>query len=143
MYRFFSEDQCFLKHSLFSFLSSMLNKCLLICHPENYPMGKLLLRSLARLLPNRSSFHLIYLWRLLLEASLFSPTSHLWCWSSESQERSEGRHCSPAPHTSSPFLGWSQHTPSLHARAPGHRLSGQYFSTPSPTKQREEETTTI
>lgn len=34
--------------------------------------------------------------------------------SQESQERPEGRLCLPAPHTSSPSLGWSQHTPALH-----------------------------
>lgn len=35
----------------------------------------------------------------------------------ERQERPEGRHCSPVPHTSSSCLGWSQHTPGLHTTA--------------------------
>lgn len=39
--------------------------------------GQAPFKSLASLPPNRSSFHLTHLWRPLLEASLFSPMSHL------------------------------------------------------------------
>lgn len=47
----------------------MLHKCLFTCHLEVYPRDEL-----ASLLPNRSSFDFIHLWRLLLETSLSSPT---------------------------------------------------------------------
>lgn len=49
----------------------MLHKCLFTCHLEVYPRDEL-----ASLLPNRSSFDFIHLWRLLLETSLSSPTSN-------------------------------------------------------------------
>lgn len=50
----------------------MLHTCLFTCHLEVYPRDELL----ASLLPNRSSFDFIHLWRLLLETSSSSPTSN-------------------------------------------------------------------
>lgn len=102
---------------------------MLPCYAETCPAGKLPLRSLASLPAHRSSFHLTHPWR----ASLFIPS--LACSTARRARKGpEGRLCVPAPHTPSPCLGWSQHTPGPHP-------TGCLDSVPpSPATQREEET---